>query len=183
VVLTGVGVNPTRLGFVGVLRRMGVDVEIETDALELGEPVGTMRLRAGRGLRSVQVRANELPHVIDEVPLLVALAAHADGPSRFEGASELRVKESDRLSALVEGIRGLGGDARAEGDDLEVTGGGLAGGAVGSAGDHRIAMALIVAALAAEGPSEVEGAEWSEVSFPGFLGLMRALGAELQEAS
>ena len=183
VVLTGVGVNPTRLGFVGVLRRMGVDVEIETDAVELGEPVGTMRLRAGGGLRSVQVRADELPHVIDEVPLLVALAAHADGPSRFEGASELRVKESDRLSALAEGIRGLGGDARADGDDLEIAGGGLAGGAAGSAGDHRIAMALVVAALAAERPSEVEGAEWSAVSFPGFLGLLRALGAELQEVS
>jgi 3-phosphoshikimate 1-carboxyvinyltransferase len=131
----------------------------------------------------VLVSADELPHVIDEVPLLAALSAHADGPSRFEGASELRVKESDRLSALVEGIRGLGGVARADGDDLEVAGGGLAGGTSGSAGDHRIAMALIVAALAADGPSEVDGAEWAAVSFPGFLGLLRVLGAEFQEAS
>jgi 3-phosphoshikimate 1-carboxyvinyltransferase len=183
VVLTGVGVNPSRLGFLEVLRRMGLNVEIDIDEVELGEPVGTMRLRGGRGLRSVQVGADELPLVIDEVPVLAALAVHAAGPSRFEGASELRMKESDRLSALVEGIRGLGGDARADGDDLEVAGGGLGGGAVGSAGDHRIAMALIVAALAADGPSEVEGAEWSAVSFPGFLGLMRALGAELQEAT
>jgi len=187
VTLTGVGLNPSRLGYLDVLRRMGVDVEIETETDELGEPVGTMWLRGSRGLRGrdlrpVQVGADELPRVIDEVPLLAALAAHAGGPSRFEGASELRAKESDRLSALVEGIRELGGAVEAHGDALEVAGGGLAGGAAGSAGDHRIAMALTVAALAADGPSEVGGVEWAAVSFPGFLGLLRALGADVEEA-
>ena len=146
VTITGVGVNPSRLGFLDVLRRMGVDVEIETHAHELGEPVGTMRLRSSGGLRPVRVSADELPLVIDEVPLLAALAAHAEGPSRFEGASELRVKESDRLAALVEGIRALGGAAEADGDDLDIGGGGLGGGAARSSGDHRIAMALTVAA-------------------------------------
>jgi 3-phosphoshikimate 1-carboxyvinyltransferase len=183
VTLTGVGLNPSRLGYVDVLRRMGVDVEVETDSHELGEPMGTMRLLGGLGgrdLRPVQVRADELPRVIDEVPLLAALAAHAGGPSRFEGASELRVKESDRLSALVEGIRGLGGVVEADEDALEVAGGGLAGGAADSVGDHRIAMALTVAALAADGPSEVEGIEWAAVSFPGFLGLLDALGADVE---
>jgi 3-phosphoshikimate 1-carboxyvinyltransferase len=183
VTVTGVGVNPSRLGFVEVMRRMGADVEVETDAHELGEPVGSVRLRSSRGLRSVRVPAAELPLVIDEVPLLAALAVHADGPSRFEGASELRVKESDRLSALVEGIRALGGVAGLDGDDLEVGGGGLVGGIAGSAGDHRIAMALTVAALAADAPSEIDGAEWAAVSFPGFLGLLRALGTDLADAS
>ena len=174
--ITGVGVNPSRLGFLDVLRRMGVEVEIETHAHELGEPVGTMRLRSSGGLRPVRVSADELPLVIDEVPLLAALAAHAEGPSRFEGASELRVKESDRLAALVEGIRALGGAAEADGDDLGIGGGGLAGGVARSSGDHRIAMALTVAAVAAQAPSEIDGVEWAAVSFPGFLGLLRALG-------
>jgi 3-phosphoshikimate 1-carboxyvinyltransferase len=189
VILTGVGLNPSRLGYVDVLRRMGLDVEAAAETDELGEPVGTIRLRGPRGgltardLRPVRVRADELPRVIDEIPLLAALATHAVGPSRFEGASELRVKESDRLSALVDGIRGLGGIVEAQGDDLEVAGGGLAGGMAGSTGDHRIAMALTVAALAADGPSEVRGLEWAAVSFPGFLGLLRALGATVEEAA
>ena len=183
VTITGVGVNPSRLGFLDVLRRMGVDVEIETHAHELGEPVGTMRLRSSGGLRPVRVSADELPLVIDEVPLLAALAAHAEGPSRFEGASELRVKESDRLAALVEGIRALGGAAEADGDDLDIGGGGLGGGVARSSGDHRIAMALTVAAVAAHAPSEIDGVEWAAVSFPGFLGLLRALGTDVAEAS
>jgi 3-phosphoshikimate 1-carboxyvinyltransferase len=187
VAITGVGCNASRLAFIAVMRRMGVDVEIEVEGLELGEPVGTMRLRGRRDLRSdlrpVQVAADELPLMIDEIPILAALAAHAEGASRFEGAAELRVKESDRLTALVQGIRGLGGRAEADGDDLEIGGGGLRGGAAGSAGDHRIAMALTVAALAADEPSEVEGAEWAAVSFPGFLGLLGVLGADVEEAS
>ena len=183
VTISGVGVNPSRLGFLDVLRRMGVEVEIETHAHELGEPVGTMRLRSSSGLRPVRVSADELPLVIDEVPLLAALAAHAEGPSRFEGASELRVKESDRLAALVEGIRALGGAAQADGNDLDIGGGGLGGGAARSSGDHRIAMALTVAAVAAHAPSEIDGVEWAAVSFPGFLGLLRALGTDVVEAS
>jgi 3-phosphoshikimate 1-carboxyvinyltransferase len=183
VTITRVGLNPSRLGYIAVLRRMGADVEIGTDAEELGEPVGTMRLRGTGELRPVRVAADELPLVIDEVPLLAALAVHADGPSRFEGAGELRVKESDRLSSLVEGIRALGGSAEADGDDLEIGGGGLAGGSARSSGDHRISMALIVAAVAADAPSEIDGAEWVSVSFPGFLGLLRSLGIDVVEAS
>jgi 3-phosphoshikimate 1-carboxyvinyltransferase len=180
ITIPGVGLNPTRLRFVEVLRRMGVDVEVEVEGEELGEPVGTMRLVSGGTLRPVHVAASELPSVIDEVPLLAALAAHADGPSRFDRAAELRVKESDRLSVLAEGLRALGGAAAEDGDDLVVGGGGLAGGSARSARDHRMAMALAVTALAARTPSEIDGAESTAVSFPGFFGLVRALGAAVE---
>jgi 3-phosphoshikimate 1-carboxyvinyltransferase len=180
VTIQGVGLNPTRLHLLRVFERMGLQVEIEIEGEELGEPLGTMRLRPTRSLRPVDVPADELPLVIDEVPLLAGLAAHGEGPSRFRGAAELRVKESDRLSILAEGIRALGGEAVDEGDDLVVGGGGLAGGSVRSAGDHRLAMAFVVAALAARGPSAVDGVEIAAVSFPGFLPLLRSLGADVE---
>ena len=180
VTIRGVGLNPSRLHLLDVLGRMGLEVEIEIEREELGEPVGTMRLRPTGFLRPVDVRADELPLVIDEIPLLAALAAHAEGSSRFRGGAELRVKESDRLAVLAEGIRALGGEAVDEGDDLVVGGGGLAGGSARSAGDHRLAMAFIVAALAARGPSEIDGVEIAAVSFPGFVRLLRSLGADVE---
>ena len=178
--LLAVGLNPTRLAFVDVLRRMGVEMEVEVEGEELGEPVGTMRLAPSGPLRPVRVAAAEVSSVIDEIPIIAALAAHADGASRFEGASELRVKESDRLSVLAEGLRALGGDAADEGDDLVVGGGGLAGGSARSAGDHRMAMALTVAAMAARKPSQIDGVESADVSFPGFFGLLVSLGADVE---
>lgn len=180
VTVHGVCLNPTRLRFVEVLKRMGVEVETEVEGEEMGEPVGTMRLTSIGTLRPVEVPSSELPLVIDEVPLIAALAAHAGGSSRFEGAAELRVKESDRLLALAEGLRALGGAATEEGDNLVVGGGGLTGGTARSAGDHRIAMALVVAALAGRAPSEIDGAEWAAISFPGFLHLLRALGGDVE---
>jgi 3-phosphoshikimate 1-carboxyvinyltransferase len=182
VTIRGVGLNPTRLHLLDVLGRMGLEVQHTIEREELGEPVGTIRLGASGALRSVEVSSDELPLVIDEVPLLAGLAAHADGPSRFEGAGELRVKESDRLSVVIEGIRALGGEAAGDGDDLVLGGGGLAGGSARSAGDHRMAMAFAVAALAARAPSEIDGIESVAVSFPGFFGLLRSLGADVEEA-
>jgi 3-phosphoshikimate 1-carboxyvinyltransferase len=176
----GVGSNPSRLHFVEVLRRMGLEVETELEGGQVGEPVGSLRLSPPDGLRPVIVTPEELPLVIDEVPVLAALAAHAPGPSRFEGAGELRVKESDRLAALVEGLRGLGGAASVDGDTLVIAGGGLRGGYAAAAGDHRVAMALVVSALAARTSSEIEGAGSADVSFPGFLGLVRSLGGILE---
>jgi 3-phosphoshikimate 1-carboxyvinyltransferase len=180
ITILDVGLNPTRLRFIDVLRRMGIDVEVQATGEELGEPVGTMRVATRGELRPVHVDAGDLPLVIDEVPVLAAIAAHADGESRFEGAAELRVKESDRLSGLVEGLRALGGTADEDGDDLVLGGGGLAGGSARSAGDHRMAMALAVTALVARAPSEIDGVESAAVSFPGFFGLVRALGADAE---
>ncbi|MCD6022084.1 MAG: 5-Enolpyruvylshikimate-3-phosphate synthase [Actinomycetia bacterium] len=182
VALTGVGLNPSRLPFLKVFERMGLDVDVEVEGTVLGEPVGTMHLASAGRVRPVHVGAGEVPLVIDEVPILAALAAHADGPSRFEGVSELRVKESDRLSMLAGGIRNLGGLAEEDGEDLVIGGGGLEGGSARSAGDHRIVMALTVAAMAAEASSEIDGADRAAVSFPGFFQLLRSLGADVEEA-
>jgi 3-phosphoshikimate 1-carboxyvinyltransferase len=180
VTILGVGLNPTRLRFLDVLGRMGLEVEVDIEGDELGEPIGRMHVHPCGALRPVQVDADEMPLIIDEVPLLAALAAHADGPSRFEGGAELRVKESDRLSVLAEGIRSLGGEAFEEGDDLVVGGGGLAGGSARSAADHRMAMAFGVAALAARAPSDIDGIESAAVSFPAFFRLLHALGADVE---
>jgi 3-phosphoshikimate 1-carboxyvinyltransferase len=180
VTILSVGLNPTRLRFLDVLGRMGLEVEVDVEGDELGEPIGRMQMGPSGALRPVLVEVDEMPLIIDEVPLLAALAAHADGPSRFEGGAELRVKESDRLSVLVEGIRSLGGEAVEEGDDLVVGGGGLAGGSARSAGDHRMAMALGVTALAARAPSDIDGIESAAVSFPGFFPLLRSLGADVE---
>jgi 3-phosphoshikimate 1-carboxyvinyltransferase len=181
--LVDVGLNPTRIGFLEVARRMGVAVAGRTTGEELGEPVGELTVRPGADLVGTRVPGEELAAVIDEVPVLAALAAHAGTETRFEGAGELRVKESDRLGGLAAGLTALGGAARVEGDDLVISGGGLAGGTTGSAGDHRLAMAFVVAGLAATGPTTVEDAEVADVSFPGFARVLEGLGADLEVSS
>jgi 3-phosphoshikimate 1-carboxyvinyltransferase len=177
--IEGVGLNPSRRHVLDVLRRMGVRIDEEVEGTSLGEPFGRVVARAG-DLRPVRVEAGELPLVHDEVPALAALAAYAPGDSWFLGGGELRVKESDRLATIVEGIRALGGLAGVEGDDLVVGGGGLQGGTAASRGDHRIAMALAVAALGARGPVEVVEAEAADVSFPGFATALASMGARVE---
>jgi 3-phosphoshikimate 1-carboxyvinyltransferase len=183
ITITDVGLNPTRTHFLEVCSRMGVATETVIVRHELGEPVGELRVRGDASLRPARVRAEELPRVIDEIPMLALLAAHAPGESRFVDAGELRVKESDRLSAVVAGIRELGGDAADEGDDLVVAGGGLAGGTAASGGDHRLAMAFAMGALAANRHCSIAGMEAADVSFPGFVDVLSALGANLVRES
>jgi 3-phosphoshikimate 1-carboxyvinyltransferase len=175
-----VGLNPSRTRFLDVMARMGVRTEARVLREELGEPVGELLVRPGDVLVGTTVPPEELPLIIDEVPVLAALAAHAQGPSRFAGAGELRVKESDRLEGLATMVRGLGGAAAVEGDDLVIGGGGLSGGSAHARGDHRMAMAAAVAALGARAEVEVEGAEVADVSFPGFVETLRALGASIE---
>jgi 3-phosphoshikimate 1-carboxyvinyltransferase len=179
----GVGLNPSRLHFVRVLERMGVRVELRPTGEELGEPVGDLWVAPDAELRGTEVAASELPLVIDEVPVLALMAAHARGETWFIGASELRAKESDRLTGVSDGVRALGGHAGVEGDDLVVPGLGLRGGIADGRGDHRLAMAFAVAALAADAPSEIEGMEAADVSFPGFVQTLRALGASVEDAT
>jgi 3-phosphoshikimate 1-carboxyvinyltransferase len=176
----GVGLNPSRLHFLRILERMGVRSETRTVGDELGEPVGDLRIAPGATLAGTEVTASELPLVIDEVPILAVLAAHARGESWFVGAAELRTKETDRLTAIAEGLRSLGGDAAVEGDDLVVPGLGLRGGTARANGDHRLAMAFAVAAVAADGPCEIDGMEAADVSFPGFVRTLASLGASLE---
>jgi 3-phosphoshikimate 1-carboxyvinyltransferase len=180
----GVGLNPTRAHALAVLERMGAAIQQEVEGRELGEPTGTLRLDPGDGPRGTVVTAEELPLVIDEVPVLAALAAVADGPSRFEGAGELRVKESNRLAGTVELIRALGGEVELEGDDLVVGGGGLLGGAtVESRRDHRMAMAGAVGACASERPVTITDAGAVDVSFPGAFETLARLGAEVSASA
>jgi 3-phosphoshikimate 1-carboxyvinyltransferase len=178
--VTGVGLNPTRTHLLEVLARMGVATRVEVERDELGEPVGTILVAEAADLRGTTVTEEELPLLIDEVPVLAMLAAHAAGETWFLGAGELRLKESNRLGGVADAIRELGGAAGVEGDDLVVAGGGLRGGRVSSGGDHRLAMAFAVAGLAAEGSVTVEEMEAADVSFPGFARTLAGLGARVE---
>jgi 3-phosphoshikimate 1-carboxyvinyltransferase len=176
----GASLNPTRAHVLAILERMGAAIQQEVEGRELGEPTGTLSLDPGDGPSGTVVTAHELPLVIDEVPVLAVLAAVAEGPSRFEGAGELRVKESDRLAGTVELIRALGGEVEVEGDDLVVGGGGLVGGAtVDVRRDHRMAMASAVAACASTRPVTIADAGIVDVSFPGAFETLARLGAEV----
>jgi 3-phosphoshikimate 1-carboxyvinyltransferase len=163
-----VGLNPTRTGFLEVLGEMGARVEIELEGDD-PEPRGTIRVE-GRGLRGVRLAPGIVPRVIDELPLVAVLATRAEGETVVTGAAELRVKESDRIEAVVRGLRALGAVIDPLEDGFVVRGPTrLRGAALDAASDHRIGMALAVAAALAEGESELEGAEWVDVSFPGFF--------------
>jgi len=167
----GVLLNPRRTAFLGVLREMGGLIEVGVSA-QTPEPVGHVEARSSR-LRGTAVAGETIPALIDEVPALAVAAAHAEGDSTISGAAELRVKESDRIAALAEGLGRLGARVEARPDGLVIRGGApLKGAAVRSHGDHRIAMALAVAALAAEGESQIEGGECAAVSFPEFLDVL-----------
>jgi 3-phosphoshikimate 1-carboxyvinyltransferase len=180
VTIRDVGLNPSRIRFLEVLRRMGIETTTRVERIELGEPVGEIVVHAPTTVRGTRVPAEEFPLVHDESPVLAMVASHAESESRFEGAGELRVKEADRLSGIAEGIRELGGEATVEDDALVVAGGGLAGGRADARGDHRLAMAFAVTALAARGTSEVTGIEWARVSFPGFGRVLRSLGGDIE---
>ncbi len=146
--LEGMSLNPTRTGYLGILERMGLELETDPAGGAL-EPRGTVRTR-GTGLRAVTVGPAEVPAVIDELPALAVAAAFAEGVSVFRGAGELRVKESDRLAAVAEGLAAIGAPVEPLPDGWRITGSGgapLAGGRVRSRGDHRIAMAFLIAGL------------------------------------
>lgn len=168
VTIAGVGLNPTRTAIIGVLQRLGADVQVDTHETWQGEPVGTVRVRA-QGLGTLDIGADLVPSVIDELPVLGALAT-AGGELRVTGAGELRVKESDRIAALVGGLRALGADADELPDGFHIRGTRrLTGGVVDAHDDHRLAMAFAIAALNATGPVTIRGAEAAAVSYPGFF--------------
>ena len=167
VVVQDVYRGPARGGFVDVLRRMGADLYHDPEG-------GDLTVRAA-ALHGTVVGAEEVPGLVDEIPVLAVAAACAEGETRFEGVAELRVKESDRI-ATVEGLlEALGGSVRTEGDVLVVEGGRLRGASVRSHHDHRIAMAGAVAALVADGPTTVDGWDAVATSYPGFADDLAAL--------
>lgn len=177
----GVVVNPLRAGIIEWLERMGADVRASNPMRVSGEQVTDVRVRHAK-LRAIEVPASAAPAMIDEYPVLAMAAAFAEGASVFHGLSELRVKESDRLSAIVAGLTSCGVAASIEGDTLRITGGAAAGGEVRTHGDHRIAMAFLVLGLGAQGPVSVDRAEMIATSFPGFVPAMEGIGARIEEA-
>ncbi len=168
IVLESVAINPTRIGFVGVLQRMGADIEVTQTGSVLGEPVGEIKVRAAR-LRATRIEGDEIPSVIDEIPALAIAAAFADGVTEIRGAEELAVKESNRIGAIQQEIIQLGLGCEAHRDGLTIRGGvPQPGSTLKSHGDHRIAMAAAIAAHALDGASTVRGWAAVGVSYPSF---------------
>jgi len=163
--------NPARTAFIDVLRQMGGHIETALRCTE-PEPVGWIEARTSR-LRGVEVGADVVPSLIDEIPALAVAGTRAEGTFAVSGAAELRVKESDRIAALTEGLRAMGARVEERPDGLAIEGGpALRGAEVRAHGDHRIAMALSVAALSARGDTHVEDAECASVSFPEFYAFL-----------
>lgn len=185
VLVPGVSLNPTRAGLFDTLREMGADLAFENPREEGGEPVADLRARHGGALRGVEVPPERAPAMIDEYPVLCAVAAMAEGPTVMRGVEELRVKESDRIDAMATGLRLCGVRVEETRDTLTVFGAGSApGGArVASRLDHRIAMAHLVLGLAARAPVSVDDAGPIATSFPSFEGLMTSLGARLERSN
>lgn len=178
--LRGVGLNPTRTGLLDTLLEMGADIQITSEAEHGGEPVGDLLVRHSP-LHGVEVSDERVVRMIDEFPVFAVAAAYAQGETRVRDAEELRHKESDRISALGSELRVLGVNFIETPDGFIVRGGRLPrGGRVQSHGDHRLAMSLAIAGLAAEAPLQVVGAEMIHESFPDFVSVMRSLGATLR---
>jgi 3-phosphoshikimate 1-carboxyvinyltransferase len=182
VLLPGVGLNATRAGFFATVQEMGADIGYENRREEGGEPVADLRVRFA-ALRGIEVPPERAASMIDEYPVLAVLAATADGPTMMRGIKELRVKESDRIDAMARGLEACGISVEEGTDYLIVHGrgpGGVPGGVtVASRLDHRIAMSFLCLGLASRLPVAVDDASPIATSFPGFLDLMRGLGADI----
>jgi len=182
VTVEGVGVNPSRTGLLDSLREMGADVTFLNQRDEGGEPVADLRVRAGK-LEGAEIPAERAPRMIDEYPILAVAAACAHGRTVMHGLAELRVKESDRLSAIAHGLASCGVRVAVEGDTLTVEGGNWpeGGALIATQLDHRIAMAFLVLGLATRRPVRIDDATPIATSFPGFVALMNELGGAITE--
>jgi 3-phosphoshikimate 1-carboxyvinyltransferase len=154
---------------------MGAEFVIENEREISGEPVGDVVCRHS-GLKGIDVGRDEIPSMVDEFPILCALAARAEGITNIRGAGELRVKESDRISAMAAGLRAMGSEVEEFPDGLSIKGSErLRGAEIQSGGDHRVAMAFSVLALTADGSTVIEGSEAADVSFPGFYVILKGV--------
>lgn len=179
IVLEHVGINPTRTGIIDILRLMGADLQVQNQKEVGGEPVADIRVRAAT-LKGIQVPPELVPLAIDEFPVLFIAAACAQGETVVTGAEELRVKESDRIQVMADGLVALGIDARPTADGMTIQGGKIGSGRINSCGDHRIAMAFAMAALRANGPIVIDDCANVATSFPGFQRLAQAAGLDVQ---
>lgn len=178
-VIEHVGVNPTRVGVIEILRRMGAHILLEDNRYVGGEPVADLRVRPS-SLRGIEIPEKLVPLAIDEFPAIFVAAACAEGETVLRGAAELRVKECDRIQAMADGLTALGIEAETFPDGIQIRGGRLKHGTVNSHGDHRIAMAFAVAAAAADGPVTIDDCRNVDTSFPGFVELARGVGLEIE---
>ena len=176
--LEHVGVNPTRTGVIDVLKQMGADIKYLNPRAVGGEPVADIKVKFA-GLKGIDIDPKYVPLAIDEFPVLCVAAACAQGITRVSGAEELRHKESDRISAMVTGLRTLGIDVVEHKDGLEITGGELTGGEVDSYHDHRIAMAFAIAGANATDPVVIDKCENVATSFPNFVELAAQVGLQI----
>jgi len=175
ITLRHVGVNPTRIGVINILRQMGTSIELSNEREVGGEPVADIRVRHAE-LRGVTIPESQVPLAIDEFPVLFVAAACASGETVLTGAEELRVKESDRIQSMADGLVTLGIDAQATADGIRIQGGQLGSGTVHSHDDHRIAMAFAIAGLRASGKITILECNNVATSFPGFVDLAAAIG-------
>lgn len=180
VVIENVGINPTRTGVLDILKLMGADITVRDEAQLGDEPVATLVARPSQ-LRGTEIPPELIPLAIDELPLIFALAACAEGDTIVSGAEELRHKESDRIALMVQGLQALGAAVEERPDGARITGGALHGGTVESADDHRIAMAFCIAAGVATDTVTIRDTDNIATSFPGFVPLMQSIGLQLTE--
>jgi 3-phosphoshikimate 1-carboxyvinyltransferase len=175
-IVTGVGVNPTRTGFVDVLERMGARIAVFNRRTEAGEPVADLEVTSA-DLVATEIEPDEVPRLVDELPLFALAASMAHGDSRVRGAAELRAKETDRIEAVVDGLKAIGAHVTGTRDGFRIRGVPTRprGGKMSARGDHRIAMLAAVAGLASRDGVEIEGAETVAISFPGFFDLIDSL--------
>jgi 3-phosphoshikimate 1-carboxyvinyltransferase len=178
VLITNVGVNPTRTGVIDILQAMGADIRLENPRLLGEEPVADICVRSSR-LHGGAVDPELVSLAIDEFPVLFVAAAAASGKTVFSGIGELRVKESDRIAAMADGMRRLGISVDESPDGAVVHGGRFSGGTVDSFGDHRIAMSLALAGTIAAGEVVVEDVAAVETSFPGFTACVASIGVDI----
>jgi len=178
-VLEHVGINPTRVGVVNILTQMGADIELTNDRIVGGEPVADIRIRYAQ-LKGINIPEDQVALAIDEFPVLFIAAACAEGKTVLTGAQELRVKESDRIQAMADGLQVLGVKAEATPDGMIIEGGRIGSGCIDSLGDHRIAMAFAVAALQSDGEVEILNCSNVATSFPNFVELASQVGMSVQ---
>jgi 3-phosphoshikimate 1-carboxyvinyltransferase len=179
ITLQHVGINPTRTGVIDILRLMGADIELLNPSEVGGEPVADIRVRSAR-LHGIDVPQELVPLAIDEFPVIFVAAACAEGRTVVTGAEELRVKESDRIQVMADGLQALGVNAVATADGMIIKGGTISGGDVHSHDDHRIAMAFSMAALRATGTVNIDDCDNVNTSFPDFAGLAAGAGLSIQ---
>ena len=177
--LEHVGVNPTRTGVIDILRLMGANIEVLNERVVGGEPVADLRVRSA-DLQGIAIPEHLVPLAIDEFPVLFIAAACAQGETLLTGAEELRVKESDRIQVMADGLQALGVDAQPTADGMVIRGGVMSGGEMTTHGDHRIAMSFAVAALRASGEIRIHDCENVNTSFPGFVELASHAGLRIR---